>query len=244
MPYGYYNGYGDFLANNIYCILLIPVLILSLWAQTQVSGNFKRYSGVANRRRLTGAQAARWVLDRNGLTNVPIEHISGSLTDHYDPSANVVRLSDDVYGSTSTVAIGVACHEVGHAIQHATNYAPVKIRTAIVPITNIGAKLSVPLIILGLILSSFGEVFVTIAYIGCALYGLVTIFQLVTLPTEFNASSRALKTIEETNLLQGEEFKQAKQVLSAAAMTYVAALAVSLAQLMRFLIIVGGRRSD
>lgn len=184
------------------------------------------------------------MLDRNGLSNVPIEHISGSLTDHYDPSANVVRLSDDVYGSTSTVAIGVACHEVGHAIQHATNYAPVKIRTAIVPITNIGAKLSVPLIILGLILSSFGEVFVTIAYIGCALYGLVTIFQLVTLPTEFNASSRALKTIEETNLLQGEEFRQAKQVLSAAAMTYVAALAVSLAQLMRFLIIIGGRRSD
>ena len=155
-----------------------------------------------------------------------------------------MRLSDDVYGSTSTVAIGVACHEVGHAIQHATNYAPVKIRTAIVPITNLGAKLSVPLIILGLILSSFGEVFVTIAYIGCVLYGLVTIFQLVTLPTEFNASSRALKTIEETNLLQGEEFKQAKQVLSAAAMTYVAALAVSLAQLMRFLIIVGGRRND
>ena len=138
----------------------------------------------------------------------------------------------------------VAYHEVGHAIQHATNYAPVKIRTAIVPITNLGAKLSVPLIILGLILSSFGEVFVTIAYIGCALYGLVTIFQLVTLPTEFNASSRALKTIEETNLLQGEEFRQAKQVLSAAAMTYVAALAVSLAQLMRFLIIVGGRRND
>ena len=184
------------------------------------------------------------MLDRNGLTNVRIEHISGSLPDHYDPSANVVRLSDDVYGSTSTVAIGVACHEVGHAIQHATNYAPVKIRTAIVPITNIGAKLSVPLIILGIILSSFGEVFVMIAYVGCALYGLVTIFQLVTLPTEFNASSRALKTIEETNLLQGEEFKQAKQVLSAAAMTYVAALAVSLAQLMRFLIIVGGRRND
>ena len=191
-------------------------------------------------RRAGGALGA----DRNGLSNVPIEHISGSLTDHYDPSANVVRLSDDVYGSTSTVAIGVACHEVGHAIQHATNYAPVKIRTAIVPITNLGAKLSVPLIILGLILSSFGEVFVTIAYIGCALYGLVTIFQLVTLPTEFNASSRALKTIEETNLLQGEEFRQAKQVLSAAAMTYVAALAVSLAQLMRFLIIVGGRRND
>ena len=226
-----------------YIVLVLPAMLFAMWASSRVNSTFKKYRNTRNSRGLTGAQAARWVLDRNGLSNVPIEHISGSLTDHYDPSANVVRLSDDVYG-TSTVAIGVACHEVGHAIQHATNYAPVKIRTAIVPITNLGAKLSVPLIILGLILSSFGEVFVTIAYIGCALYGLVTIFQLVTLPTEFNASSRALKTIEETNLLQGEEFRQAKQVLSAAAMTYVAALAVSLAQLMRFLIIVGGRRSD
>lgn len=227
-----------------YIVLVLPAMLFAMWASSRVNSTFKKYRNTRNSRGLTGAQAAHWVLDRNGLSNVPIEHISGSLTDHYDPSANVVRLSDDVYGSTSTVAIGVACHEVGHAIQHATNYAPVKIRTAIVPITNLGAKLSVPLIILGLILSSFGEVFVTIAYIGCALYGLVTIFQLVTLPTEFNASSRALKTIEETNLLQGEEFRQAKQVLSAAAMTYVAALAVSLAQLMRFLIIVGGRRND
>ena len=208
-----------------YIVLVLPAMLFAMWASSRVNSTFKRYKNTRNSRGLTGAQAARWVLDRNGLTNV-------------------VRLSDDVDGSTSTVAIGGACHEVGHAIQHATNYAPVKIRTAIVPITNIGAKLSVPLIILGLILSSFGEVFVMIAYVGCALYGLVTIFQLVTLPTEFNASSRALKTIEETNLLQGEEFKQAKQVLSAAAMTYVAALAVSLAQLMRFLIIIGGRRSD
>ena len=227
-----------------YIVLVLPAVLFAMWASAKVNRTFEKYKNSYNSRQITGAQAARWVLDRNGLTNVRIEHISGSLTDHYDPSTNVVRLSDDVYGSTSTVAIGVACHEVGHAIQHATNYAPVEIRTAIVPITNIGAKLSVPLIILGLILSSFGEVFVTIAYIGCALYGLVTVFQLVTLPTEFNASSRALKTIEETNLLQGEEFKQAKQVLSAAAMTYVAALAVSLAQLMRFLIIIGGRRSD
>ena len=166
-----------------YIVLVLPAMLFAMWASSRVNSTFKKYKNTRNSRGLTGAQAARWVLDRNGLSNVPIEHISGSLTDHYDPSANVVRLSDDVYGSTSTVAIGVACHEVGHAIQHATNYAPVKIRTAIVPITNLGAKLSVPLIILGLILSSFGEVFVTIAYIGCALYGLVTIFQLVTLPT-------------------------------------------------------------
>ncbi len=227
-----------------YIVLVLPAMLFAMWASARVNSTFEKYKKTRNVRGMTGADAARWVLDRNGLTNVRIEHIQGSLTDHYDPSANVVRLSDDVYSSTSTAAIGVACHEVGHAIQHATNYAPVKIRTAIVPITNIGAKLSVPLIIIGLLLSSMGEVFVMIAYIGCALFGLVTVFQLVTLPTEFNASSRALKTIEETNLLQGEELRQAKKVLSAAAMTYVAALAVSLAQLMRFLIIVGGRRND
>lgn len=227
-----------------YIVLVLPAMLFAMWASARVNSTFEKYKKTRNVRGITGADAARWVLDRNGLRNVRIEHIQGSLTDHYDPSTNVVRLSDDVYSSTSTAAIGVACHEVGHAIQHATNYAPVKIRTAIVPITNIGAKLSVPLIIIGLLLSSMGEIFVMIAYIGCALFGLVTVFQLVTLPTEFNASSRALKTIEETNLLQGEELRQAKKVLSAAAMTYVAALAVSLAQLMRFLIIVGGRRSD
>lgn len=227
-----------------YIVLVLPAMLFAMWTSARVNSTFEKYKKTRNVRGMTGADAARWVLDRNGLRNVRIEHIQGSLTDHYDPSANVVRLSDDVYSSTSTAAIGVACHEVGHAIQHATNYAPVKIRTAIVPITNIGAKLSVPLIIIGLLLSSMGEVFVMIAYIGCALFGLVTVFQLVTLPTEFNASSRALKTIEETNLLQGEELNQAKKVLSAAAMTYVAALAVSLAQLMRFLIIVGGRRND
>lgn len=227
-----------------YIVLVLPAMLFAMWASARVNSTFEKYKKTRNVRGITGADAARWVLDRNGLRNVRIEHIQGSLTDHYDPSTNVVRLSDDVYSSTSTAAIGVACHEVGHAIQHATNYAPVKIRTAIVPITNIGAKLSVPLIIIGLLLSSMGEIFVMIAYIGCALFGLVTVFQLVTLPTEFNASSRALKTIEETNLLQGEELRQAKKVLSAAAMTYVAALAVSLAQLLRFLIIVGGRRSD
>lgn len=227
-----------------YVILVLPAMLFAMWASARVDSTFKKYKNTRNVRGITGAQAARWVLDRNGLTNVRIEHIQGSLTDHYDPSSNVVRLSDDVYSSTSTAASGVACHEVGHAIQHATNYAPVKIRTAIVPITNFGSKISVPLIIIGLLLASFGDIFVMIAYIGCALFGLVTVFQLVTLPTEFNASSRALKTIEETNLLQGEELKQARKVLSAAAMTYVAALAVSLAQLLRFLVIVGGRRRD
>lgn len=227
-----------------YIVLVLPAVLFAMWASARVNSTFSKYKNSYNSRRITGAQAARWVLDRNGLSNVRIEHISGSLTDHYDPSTNVVRLSDDVYGSTSTVAIGVACHEVGHAIQHATNYAPVKIRTAIVPITNFGAKLSMPLIIGGLILSSFGEIFVILAYVGVACFGLSTVFQLVTLPTEFNASRRALTTIEETNLLQGEELRQAKQVLSAAAMTYVAALAVSLMQLLRFIVIIGGNRRN
>lgn len=227
-----------------YIVLVLPAVLFAMWASARVNSTFSKYKNSYNSRRITGAQAARWVLDRNGLSNVRIEHISGSLTDHYDPSTNVVRLSDDVYDSTSTVAIGVACHEVGHAIQHATNYAPVKIRTAIVPITNFGAKLSMPLIIGGLILSSFGEIFVILAYIGVACFGLSTVFQLVTLPTEFNASRRALTTIEETNLLQGEELRQAKQVLSAAAMTYVAALAVSLMQLLRFIVIIGGNRRN
>ena len=225
-----------------YIILVLPAVIFSLWASSKVNKTFAKYKNSYNSRRITGAQAARWVLDRNGLSNVRIEHIQGSLTDHYDPSANVVRLSDDVYDNCSTVAVGIACHEVGHAIQHATNYAPVKIRTAIVPITNFGSKLSVPLIIIGLLLASFGEIFIMLAYIGVACFALSTVFQLVTLPTEFNASSRALKTIDETGLLRGEEYDEAKKVLTAAALTYVAALAVSLTQLLRFLIIVSGSR--
>lgn len=227
-----------------YIVLVMPAVLFAMWASAKVNSTFAKYKNSYNSRHITGAQAARWVLDRNGLNNVRIEHISGSLTDHYDPSANVVRLSDDVYGSTSTAAVGIACHEVGHAIQHATNYAPVKIRTAIVPITNFGAKISVPLIIIGLLLASFGDVFIILAYAGVACFALSTVFQLVTLPTEFNASRRALNTIEETNLLQGDEYNQAKKVLTAAAMTYVAALAVSLTQLLRFLIIVGGNRRN
>lgn len=226
-----------------YIILVLPAVIFSMWASNKVNNTFKKYKDVRNARGITGEQAARFVLNQNGLSNVKIEHIQGSLTDHYDPSANVVRLSDDVYGSCSAVAVGVACHECGHAIQHAVNYAPVKIRTAIVPITNIGAKLSVPLIIVGLLLASFSSVFVMLAYLGCACFALSTIFQLVTLPTEFNASRRALKTIEDNNLLTGNDFTAAKKVLSAAAMTYVAALAVSLMQLLRFIIIVGNRRN-
>ena len=227
-----------------YIILVMPALILSMWASSNVNHTYEKYSRQYNLRGLTGAEAARRVLDANGLRHVPIERVSGQLSDHYDPSRNVIRLSQGVHDSTSTAAVGVACHEVGHAIQYAVNYAPVKIRTAIVPITNFGAKLSTPLIVGGLVLCSVAPQLIMLAYLGVACFGLSTLFQLVTLPTEFNASRRAMQTIDEMGILQGEELQGAKKVLSAAALTYVAALAVSAMQLLRFIIMVSGRRRD
>ena len=240
MPYyGYYGGYGDFLANNIYCILLIPVLLLSLWAQAQVSGNFKRYSGVANRRRLTGAQAAEAVLRAHGVYNVAIRPCSGNLTDHYDPRDNSISLSENVYNSTSIAAVGVAAHEAGHAVQYAENYGPVRLRTAIVPATQIGSKFSFILLLVGMVLYSQ-----SLFFVGILLFSLTTLFQLITLPVEFNASRRALATIEERALLTEDEARGAKKVLSAAALTYVAALASTLAQLLRLIIISRGNRRN
>ena len=227
-----------------YVILVLPAVLLSMWASSRVNSTFKRYNRVYNRRGLTGAQAARFVLDSNGLSDIRIEHIGGELTDHFDPTDRVIRLSDSVYSSSSCAAVGVACHEAGHAIQHAVNYAPVKIRAAIIPITNFGAKLAMPLIILGLLLSSFTPLFTWFAYAGLICFGLSALFQLVTLPTEFDASKRALKCIEGSNLLYGEEYEGAKKVLSAAALTYVAALAVSLMQLLRFALIFASRDRD
>lgn len=226
-----------------YFILVLPAMLFAMIASAGVNSTYAKYSKQHSSKGVTGAQAARLVLDKNGLQNIPIEQISGKLTDHYDPTANVIRLSGDVYNGTSTASIGVACHEVGHAIQHATGYTPIKIRSAIVPITNIGSKLSVPLIMIGIICSSLGELFVWMAYIGLFGFALTAIFQLVTLPTEFNASSRALATIRDNNILTPDELKGAKKVLSAAAMTYVAALAVAVAQLLRLIIIVN-RRTD
>ena len=218
MPYyGYYGGYGDFLANNIYCILLIPVLLLSLWAQAQVSGNFKRYSGVANRRRLTGAQAAEAVLRAHGIYNVAIRPCSGSLTDHYDPRDNSISLSENVYNSTSIAAVGVAAHEAGHAVQYAENYGPVRLRTAIIPATQIGSKFSFILLLVGMVLYSQ-----SLFFVGILLFSLTTIFQLITLPVEFNASHRALQTLENEQLLYDDELPGARKVLKAAALTYVA----------------------
>ncbi len=229
-----------------YVILVIPAVLLAMWASANVNSTFRRYSTQYSRRGLTGAEAARRVLDANGLTQVRIEHISGNLTDHYDPKANVIRLSDNVYSNASTAAIGVACHEAGHAVQHAMGYGPIKLRNAIVPVTNIGSKLSMPLILLGLLLSAFDTKLYYLVYAGIICFGLCAIFQLVTLPTEFNASRRALAAIESGNLLYDEELQGAKKTLRAAALTYVAALAVSLMQLLRLVLLFGGsrRRSD
>ena len=227
-----------------YIVLVMPAVLLSLWASWNVNSTYRRYSQDSNSRGLTAAEAARRVLNANGLSNVPIECIPGELTDHYDPSANVVRLSEGVFGSCSTAAIGVACHEVGHAIQHATGYLPVRIRSAIVPVTNIGAKLSVPLIMAGLLLSGFSQKLIMAAYIGILLFSLCAVFQIVTLPTEFNASRRALVSIQDMNLLTGEELTGARRTLRAAALTYVAALTTTLVQLLRFIILVNSRSSS
>lgn len=237
MPYyGYYGGYGDFLANNIYCILLIPILILSVWAQAQVSGNFKRYSGVANRRRLTGAQAAEAVLRAHGVYNVAIRPCAGNLTDHYDPRDNSISLSENVYNSASIAAVGVAAHEAGHAVQYAENYGPVRLRTAIIPATQIGSKFSFILLLVGMVLYSQ-----SLFLIGILLFSLTTLFQLITLPVEFNASHRALQTLENQQLLYDDELPGTRKVLKAAALTYVAALLMSALQLLRYVLIFLGR---
>ena len=237
MPYNYgYGNYGTFLANNIYCILLIPILLLSLWAQFQVSGNFRRYSATNNRHHLTGAQAAEAVLRAHGVYDVPIRTCRGSLTDHYDPRDNTIYLSESVYGAPTIAAVGVAAHEAGHAVQYAEGYGPVRLRGAIIPATQIGSKFSAILLMVGLLLYSQ-----TLFLAGILLFSLTTFFQLVTLPVEFNASARAIETIEGQGLLEGGEVGGAKKVLRAAAMTYVAALLMSALQLLRFVLIFLGR---
>ncbi|MGN0660784.1 MAG: zinc metallopeptidase [Oscillospiraceae bacterium] len=219
-------------------IFVVPALIVALVAQINVKSTYSKYSRLANSAGLTGAEAARRILDANGLTNVRIEHISGQLSDHFDPRSNVVRLSDGVFASNSVAAIGVAAHEVGHAIQYSQSYFPMRIRSAIIPITNIGSNLSFPLVVLGLIFS-----YDPLVTVGIFLYLAVVLFQLVTLPVEFNASARALRTIEDNGWLFGEEQKGAKRVLTAAALTYVAALFTALMNLFR-LIAIAGRRRD
>ena len=225
-------------------LILLPAMIFALIAQFSVKSTFERYDKVATARRMSGAEAARRILDRNGLYDVKVERVRGHLTDHYDPKANVIRLSEATHDSVSVAALGVAAHEAGHAVQHATGYFPIKVRSAIIPVTKIGSSLAMPIFIIGLLLTNFYYVDMAtgsaIMVAGILLFSLTALFQLVTLPTEFNASSRALKTLEESGILYEEEITGARKVLSAAAMTYVAALASSLASLLRLIVIANG----
>lgn len=235
----YYYGY-----DWTYIILVLPFVILSLIASYSVKSTFKKFSEVRSRRGFTGAMAADHVLRSNGITNVRIERISGNLTDHFDPKTNVIRLSDDVYGSTSVAAIGVACHEAGHAVQHAVGYGPIKLRSAIIPVTNIGSKLAMPLILIGLLLEFLAEVSTAFVLLGVICFSFSVIFQLITLPVEFNASSRAISAISSGYLLYEDELHGAKKTLTAAAMTYVAATAVALMQLLRLVLILMRKSRD
>ncbi len=232
------TGLGYFYGIDMtYILLVLPALFFSMYAQSKVNSTFKKFSSVGNRRGYTAAQVARKILDMNGLRNVSIERVAGNLTDHFDPKANVVRLSDSTHDSSSVAALGVAAHEVGHAVQHAEGYSPIKLRNAIVPVVQIASYAAWPLALFGILLSFDG-----LANFGVLLFGAVVLFQLITLPVEFNASSRALRTLENNAILDDDELKASKKVLSAAAMTYVAAAAVAVANLLRLLSIVGRRR--
>lgn len=232
MPYFYYY-------DPTYFLVLIGV-ILSLLASARVKSTFNKYSKMRNSRGMTGAQAAERVLYNAGIHDVRIERVAGNLTDHYDPRSKVLRLSDSVYGQTSVAAVGVAAHECGHAIQHAKGYAPLKFRSVLVPVANFGAKIAWPLILIGLLIS--GESSWLIMQIGIWAFSLSVLFQIVTLPVEFNASGRAIRILADTGTMYGEEIVAAKKVLNAAALTYVAGAASAILQLLRLILLAGGRR--
>ena len=234
-------GYGFYGFDPGYILVLI-MGILSLVASARVSSTFKKYSGQRTAKGITAEQAARKILDENGLYNVRIESIAGNLTDHYDPRSNVIRLSDSVKNSTSVAAVGVAAHEAGHAVQHATGYIPIKLRNTIVPVANIGSMAGPYLILIGLLLQ--GSMSQLLLNIGIWFFGAAVLFQLITLPVEFNASSRAIKTLGDGMYLYEDEIPAVRKVLGAAAMTYVAAAAVSIANLLRFVMLASGRRRD
>ena len=228
--YYYYDS-----SYMIFIILLMITMGFAMYAQNLVHSRYETYKQMHTKNGMTGEQAARKVLDANGLYSIPVECVNGKLSDHYDPRRNVVRLSEEVYYGDSVASVGIACHEVGHAIQYNTNYAPIHIRAAIIPITNIGASISPILIMIGIIISSLN----VLAWFGLILYSFSTLFQLITLPVEVNASSRALDTIQQMHLLETtEEYTGAKKVLTAAALTYVAALATSLVYLFRMVMMV------
>ena len=219
--------------------LVIIAMLLSVFASIGVKSTFAKYEKMKTARGITGAEAARKVLDMNGLQNVRVERVSGELTDHFDPRSNVIRLSDSTYSNTSVAAVGVAAHEAGHAVQYAVGYTPIKVRNAIVPVVNIGSSLAMPLFILGLVLN-----FLNLAYLGVFMFSFALVFQLITLPVELNASARAIKILDSSMILYENEVKPAKKVLKAAAMTYVAAVAATALQLLRLLLILNNRRDD
>ena len=237
MGYGYY-GYGMFFDPTM--ILVVIGAVLSIWASGRVQSTFRRYSGVRSRSGMTGAQAAERLLNSQGIYDVTIRPVSGQLTDHYDPRNKTLNLSETVYQSSSVSAIGVAAHECGHAIQDNVGYGPLKLRGAFVPVANLGSTLSLPLILIGFFLGG-GSLLVQI---GIWVFVLAILFQVITLPVEFNASSRAVALLDQTGILSGEEVGQTRKVLSAAALTYVAAVAASVLQLLRLLILFGGRRDN
>ncbi len=225
---------------DVTMILMIPAVILALIAQVRVKGAFDRYAKVPARSGLTGAEMARALLESEGVTNVAVERVNGSLTDHYDPRSLTLRLSDSTYNSSSVAALGVAAHEAGHVLQHRDEYAPLMLRNVAVPTVNFGSMLSWPIFVAGMVLS-----WQPLLYVGIALFSLTVIFALITLPVEFNASRRALAILENKGYLQPDEMEGAKKVLSAAAMTYVASAVSAILQLLRLLILSGaGRRRD
>ena len=224
--------------DSYYLILILPCILLSMYAQSKVNSTFNKYLGVNSARGFTGAQVARRILDLNGLHNITVECIDGTLTDHYDPTKKVVRLSRDVYHSTSVASIGVAAHETGHAIQHSTAYFPLQIRTGIFPIVRISSQLAMPLAVLGLVLS-----LPALLEFGIVLFSATVVFQLVTLPVEYNASRRAVKILDETGVLTEYEIDPCKKVLNAAALTYLASALTSLMSLLRLILISRNRRN-
>lgn len=236
----FYGGFGYYYFDWTY-ILVVIGLVLSLAASAKVNGTFSKYSRTWSRSGITGAEAARQILNANGIYDVTVRQVPGNLTDHFDPRSRTVNLSAAVYGSTSISAIGVAAHECGHVIQDAREYVPLKIRAALVPVANIGSNLAIPLIILGVIIGGVGS---PLAEIGILMFSLAVLFQLVTLPVEFNASSRALKILGDSRILAEDEVKKAREVLGSAALTYVAAAASSILQFLRLVILFGGRRND
>ena len=238
MPYFYFD--------YTYLIVL-PAILFALWAQSRVQSAHRECGKIYTRAGMTGADVARRVLLQNGVSGVSIQHVSGHLTDHFDPRENVIRLSDSVYGSSSAAAIGVAAHEAGHAVQYAKGYFPIRLRAAILPVTNVGSRLAIPLFLIGLLMTglanaTYATLGYSIALIGIAAFSLTALFQLITLPVEFNASRRAMVALETSYLWSDEELSAAKRMLTAAALTYVAALATSLLSLLRLMILLGGRR--